>query len=238
MKNQHTAISLIALGALVALPTVGGCAHDYYYQPAEQDLVSVQGIPGARYPVPPERPDGEVRVATFGMQDLRPAAGGAPMPAIHVRLVVTNNGDASPWTLDTRQIFIDIAGEGSSPPVYVNSEVGSLPVVTVARGERRVIDAFFPVPGSMQSEDAVPRFDVKWQVGTGTRPIAGRTPFERFNSPAPPPGPRVAVAWAPFWWFDPLYPRVGVFIHPGPFIVIPRHPHHVYVTPRGRRVYR
>jgi hypothetical protein len=176
-------------------------------------------------------------VVTFGMQDLTPTAGGGLMPALHVRLVVANNGDASPWTIDTRQVLIDIAGEGSSPAVYVNSDVGTLPEITIARGERRTIDFFFPLPGSMQAEAAIPRFDVKWQVVTGARPIAGRTPFDRFELQAPPPAV-VAFRWGPHWWFDPFYPRAGVFIHPGPFIVIPRHPHHVYVTPRGRRVYR
>jgi hypothetical protein len=240
MDTSRT-LRLSLLAALATSPVLGGCAHEYYYQPAERDLVSVQGTAGARYLVPPERPDGELRVATFGMQDLRPTAGGATMPAFHVRLVVSNNGDATPWTMDTRQVLIDIAGEGSSPAVYVNSDVGSLPVVTIARGEQRVVDFFFPLPGSMQREAAIPRFDVKWQVTTSERLVAGRTPFERFDGQlAPPPGPRVAVAfgWGPFWWFDPFYPRGAVFVHPGPFIVIPRHPHHVYVTPRGRRVYR
>lgn len=240
--NNHssTGRGTAFFGAALAMG-LGACAHEYYYQPAERDLVSVQGFAAARYPVPPERPDGEVRLATFGMQDLRPSAGGSPMPALHVRLVVTNNGDPTPWRMDTRQVLIDIAGEGSSPAVYVNSDAGGLPEITVARGEQRTIDFFFPVPGNMHRDAAVPRFDVKWQVATGTRPVAQRTPFERFDTPPPPPpGPRVAVAfaWGPFWWFDPFYPRVGVFVHPGPFIVIPRHPHHVYVTPRGRRVYR
>jgi hypothetical protein len=238
MSRQRT-LGVLTLLAALTLPTLGGCAHHYYYQPAERDLVPVNGSAGARYPVPPERPDGEVRVATFGLQDLRPSTGGFLMPALHVRLLVSNNGDATPWSVDTRQVLMDIAGEGSSPAVYVNSDLGNLPVVTVGKGEQRTIDLFFPLPGGMQREEAIPRFDIKWQVVTGARPVAMRTPFERLDGP-PPPGPPMAVAvgWGPFWWFDPFYPRVRVFVHPGPFIVIPRHPHHVHVTPRGRRVYR
>jgi len=231
-SRSFTALTLFALAGL------GACAHHYDYQPAERDLVPFQGRAAARYPVPPERPEGEVRVVTFGMQDLSPTGGGSLMPALHVRLLVANNGDATPWNVDTRQVLIDIAGEGSSPAVYVNSDVGTLPNITIAQGEQRTIDFFFPLPGSMQGEAAIPHFDVKWQVVTGTRPIAGRTPFDRFDLQAPPPRVAVAFRWGPHWWFDPFYPRAGVFIHPTPFIVIPRHPHHVHVTPRGRRVYR
>jgi len=235
--NTQPSRTITAAG-LFAIAGLAACAHHYDYHPAERDLVPFQGRAAARYAVPPERPEGEVRVVTFGMHDLTPAAGGSRMPALHVRLVVANNGDATPWTIDTRQVVIDIAGEGSSPAVYVNSDVGTLPTIAIARGEQRTIDFFFPLPGSMQGEAAIPRFDVKWQVVTGARPFAGRTPFDRFELQAPPPPVAVAFRWGPHWWFDPFYPRVGVFIHPAPFIVIPRRPHHVHVTPRGRRVYR
>lgn len=221
--------------AVSVLSILGGCAHEYDYRPAERDLVPVQGVAGARYPIPPERPEGELRVASFGMQELSPSTGGPALPALHLRMIVANNGDTTPWTVDTRQTLIEIAGEGSSPAVYLNADVGGLPVLTIARGEQRVIDFFFPLPGGMQSTGAVLRFDVKWQINTGARPIAGRTSFDRFEPPNRETRVALAVGWGPFWWYDPFYPRVGVFVHPGPFFVVPRHPHRVYVVPRGRR---
>ena len=36
-------------------------------------------------------------------------------------MIVSNDGDDQPWTLDTRQQLAEIAGEGKAAPMYANA---------------------------------------------------------------------------------------------------------------------
>jgi len=105
--------------------------------------------------------------------------------------------------------------------MYVNADVGTLPDVTIARHERRVLDFYFPLPDTMSSERKLPRFELLWQVTTPARTVASRTSFDRVDRE---PETNVAYVagwplWAgygPYWWYDPFYPR-AVFVHAHPY---------------------
>jgi hypothetical protein len=201
----------------------------YVYTPETSNAVT-GGLPAARTPIPQEKPQGAVEVASYGVTQLQ--QGDARVPALHVRMIVTNDGDDTPWQLDTSQQFVEIPGEGRSAALYVNSDVQTLPKVTIARHERRVLDFYFPLPQTISGDAQLPRFEMLWQVTTPARTVASRTSFDRLEQQ-----PQVAYAydmrwpyWAgygPYWWYDPLYPRV-VFIHARP-IVIRDHRSHVVV---------
>jgi hypothetical protein len=228
-----TAIASVACLSALAL----GCAMEapYVYRPAVPAMADTQGYATGVYPVPPERPDGEVRVLSFGIVSLQSTPDTAKFPTLHARLLVANNGDASGWTLDTRQVFIDIAGEGTSAAVYANSDAGAMPLVPIGRGERRIVDFYFPVPGQVADAGRLPAFDLRWQIQTGARLVAERTPFQRFEMSRPPPPYThltVVAGWGPFWWFHPFYPRAHVFVH-RPFVVVPRPPYRAHVVRPG-----
>src|SRR5215471_2879520 len=90
-------------GIFLATILVAACAPDeYIYRPAEQATAEVGGLPAARYGVPPERPVGSVLVASSGLARIG-FSGGAEQKMLQVRLVVSNNSDDAPWTLDTRE---------------------------------------------------------------------------------------------------------------------------------------
>jgi hypothetical protein len=213
--NQHRMRAVLLFG--VAL---GACAHDDYAQPEERSPVpAVERIAG-----------GEVRVASVGMTDLQWTASGASLPGLHVRLVVRQENATDTWFLDARQIEVQIPGEGRSPPVYANADFGGLPLVYIGPGEERVIDLFYPLPAGM-SEAALREFELSWRVTVGKDVAAGRAGLVR-DVPAEidandAPGARS------FWWFDPFYPRVGVYRHQQPFVGIPLGPTKVRVV-RGR----
>jgi hypothetical protein len=219
MRKYH---SLGAAG-LAVIAGMLGCAgtSDYVYTPDTANATAA-GLPAARTPIPQEKPQGAIEVTSYGIAELR--RDDAKIPALHVRAVVTNDGDDRPWTLDTTQQMVAIPGEGQSRAMFVNSDVNTLPTVTIARHERRVLDFYFPLPDTVRSESKLPRFELLWQVNTPERVVASRTAFERVDKEPEVAYTAVPVGWplwagyGPYWWYDPFYPR-AVFVHTRPIIV-------------------
>jgi hypothetical protein len=157
------------------------CAEDeYIYRPAEQATANVGGLPAARYGIPPERPLGTVLIASSGLARVG-FGDGAEQRMLAVRMVVSNNTDDVPWTVDTREQRAIVLGAGESRPVYANADGGLSPLLQVARGKKMSVDLFYPLPADRQNAKHVPEFDVIWQVRTGERIVAERTPFERLE---------------------------------------------------------
>jgi hypothetical protein len=201
------------IAILPAAFLVTACAHDYAYQPAEHATGSIGGHLAADYQIPPEAPQGDVRLASFGLAELRPASGSSEdRPALHLRMVVSNNG-SEPWTVDTREQKLDVQSAGSIPPAFSATHEGNagLPLVTVGPGSKRIIDLFFPLPEGLQSASAIPEFDAIWNVHAGSQDVVERTPFDRLRI-EPAYGPAIAPEygyygdWAGPFWYDPGYP--------------------------------
>jgi hypothetical protein len=211
--------SSYAAGLLV-IAGMFGCAGNsqYVYQPDTANATAA-GLPATRTPIPQERPQGAIEVVSYGVTDLR--RDGQDIPALHVRAIVTNDGDDTPWTLDASQQLVEIPGEGQSRPIFVNADIGTLPNVTIARHERRVLDLYYALPDTMRKASQLPRFDLMWQVNTPARTVASRTSFERVDR-EPDVAVETTTAWplwaglGPYWWYDPFYPRV-VFVHAHPY---------------------
>ncbi|HET7505538.1 MAG TPA: hypothetical protein VFK02_31175, partial [Kofleriaceae bacterium] len=214
--------SLVAAAGLAVVAGPAGCAgsSEYVYTPDTANATAA-GLPAARTPIPQERPQGAIEIVSYGVTDLRRED--LQIPALHVRAIVTNDGDDAPWTIDTTQQLVEIPGEGQSRAMFVNSDVGTLPNVSIARHERRVLDFYFPLPDNMRTASRLPRFELLWQVTTPARTVASRTSFDRVDRQ-----PEVAYAtvgpawpvwagWGPYWWYDPFYPRaVFIHVHPRP----------------------
>ncbi len=218
-------MSWLVICALPLMACVGG---PYVYRPAEQATVTVQGQTAARYPIPPESPRGDVRVASFGIakMDLRGDDGGNERTAmLQVRMVVSNDSDED-WRVDTRQLAVTLPSVATIKPAYVNTDQGGLPDVVAPPHSQRTVDLYFPLPESLRGARDVPEFDFSWAVQTPERVIARRTPFERFEVDDTPSigyagsigygpiwdGP---LGWGRVWWYDPLYvgPPVVVRTH-------------------------
>jgi hypothetical protein len=175
-------------------------------------------MPAERIAIPQEAPQGTIQIASYGVTRL--ASGGANIPALHVRMIVSNDGDDVPWTIDSRKQMVEISGEGQSRAMYVNADVNTLPVLSIGRREHRTLDFYFPLPSTIHSDTGLHGFQVLWDVDTGTRAVASRTSFDRVSQApsyayAEPYGPYWA-GYGPFWWYDPFYPSV-VFVHARPF---------------------
>jgi hypothetical protein len=206
----------------LVLTGVMGCAgtSNYVYTPDTANATAA-GLPAVRTPIPQERPQGAIEVTSYGITELR--RDGNDVPALHVRTIVTNDGDDTPWTLDTTQQLVEIPGEGQSRAMFVNADVGTLPNVTIPKHERRVLDYYFPLPDTIHKESQLARFELLWQVNTPERTVASRTSFDRVEKQpeveyATTAGWPLWAGYGPYWWYDPFYPRV-VFLHSHPRVI-------------------
>jgi hypothetical protein len=197
-------------GAALAALVLGGCAENrYIYQPAQQATATVGNLPAARYGVPAERPTGEVLIASSGLTSLPEAD--ARTPALFVRMIITNNSDDTPWTLDTQQQLAIVGGEKLSP-AYVNAYQYTKPAVEIPRGEKRLLDLYYRLPGKVDADNPTPQFDFAWNVQTGSRLIAERTSFDRLTVEPVyaggyyyPYGYYYGPGWGPYGWYDPFW---------------------------------
>lgn len=197
----------LALG-LAGLAGLGGCAGPQYtYLPAEQATATIQGEPAARYGIPPEAPKGSIRIATSGLIDLYSTTG-QKLRVIRLRMVVANNNDRGPWVLDTREQFLALPGHGESRAAFVNTNRSGMPTIRIAPGEERTFDFYYPLPRSMQKASSVPDFDFMWIVHTPERPVAERTPFDRYRLEVERPR-EIGEGLGPFWYYDQAYPQYG-----------------------------
>lgn len=213
MRAAHRSRLAPALALATAALACAACgSRRYLYEPAVASSATVAGRAASHYRIPPEAPRGDVRVASFGLADIRPAHErmrfAEELRAIHVRLVVANNSDAA-WWVDTRDVRAVLPSNGESRAAFARVDEGSLPVVVVPAGGERTIDLFFPLPEDMQEASELPSFDTIWSVQMPNMTIAERTPFERLD--VPPGTYPYDYRWGPPYYYDPLYGR-GAFI--------------------------
>jgi hypothetical protein len=195
--------------ALLAL-AVAGCAHEYAYVPVD---AAGAGMPAARYPIPPEAPQGEVYVTSFGFTQMD-VAEGRSAEMMHARLVAVNGGGV-PWTVDGRAQQLAVApGMAPLQPAYINTDTGMNPgpVYVVPPAQRRVLDLYYALPAPLDQPLQLGGFELQWRIDVAGRPVAGRTPFQRFEG-APPAGYGpypdyvfVGLGWGPAWWYGPYFP--------------------------------
>ncbi len=197
---------------LFGIPLAAGCSTArYYYEPAEQATATVLGSTAARYLIPPDTRLGDVRIASFGIEEVQFSDDTEPAPALHTRFVIANDRGASDWTIDTRTIHVQFAA--SRPrvsPALVNSDGTGMPIITIPRGESRTIDTYHLLPSYLEGAEDVPQFDVIWQVQTDSQLVSERTPFDRHEAEPPPRtgamvGPYPWGPWGP--WYDPWLAR-------------------------------
>lgn len=205
------------ISAVIAVGVLGCAGQNYAYRPETMNAVSAAGLLTARTPVPQERPEGSVEVGSYGVTDL--PSGGTQRPALHVRMTVSNDGDAGAWRIDPGHQLIQIPGEGRSAPMYVNGEAHARHSVEIAPAQRRVLDLYYPLPATIQNDAHLHQFDFLWQVATPARTVTSRETFDRIAVETDTRYAALCQPWplwsgyGPNWWYDPFYPGTA-YIHP------------------------
>jgi hypothetical protein len=162
----------------------------------------------ARYAIPAGAAQGELRVMSYGVVDVRPAnASAPPLHALHLRAIVQNDSTAN-WTFDTREQLLDLGRSGPCAPAFAATNPGKRPpLVTVAPHGTRVVDLFFPLPPDVQDGADLPPFDAITRVNTGRQVAVERTPFQRLVGESVGYGEYDYGAdsyWGPPYWYNPI----------------------------------
>jgi hypothetical protein len=143
-----------------------------------------------------------------------------------VRITVTNGAEVA-WSFVPAEQVVEIFGEGTSRPAYVNTDQPTATALAIASGEHRIVDLYYPVPPGLR-DAALEAFDLHWRVTTSERAIEGSVFFHLLDMDLAPDAPMVSpVGWGTYWWFDAFYPQV-VFVHhphvraphPGRFTIV------------------
>jgi hypothetical protein len=157
---------------------------------------------------------GAVELASFGIAELTPREATA-MRALHIRMAITNIDAPVPWSIDVTTARLEIGGT-SERPLFVNSDIATLPIAIIDRGEHRVVDLYFAVPADARQADLA-AFEFLWQLRTPDRAFAYRTRFAGQDTGAPPTHAIVFPAgWGGHWWYDATYPWPMFDHHDGP----------------------
>lgn len=206
-QSASRARSAVRPLALVLLGLAGlSCADssNYLYRPAENATAVTEGFTAARYTIPPSAPKGDVRVASFGLKSVSKEENGPEFPAVHVRLIVSNDSGATAWTVDPTEIRVELRGDKPKSPAVVSADVNPLPQISIQPGEERTLDLFYPLAQDQEDASNVPAFDVLWKVHTEAGEIVERTPFERIpivqNTTM-----SYGMGYSPYWWSNPWY---------------------------------
>lgn len=192
--------------SVLALLAISACAESYYYAP-EGATVIRNGVPAQVTKIPPELPQGDIEISSTGLRRLR-TSDGRTLTALHVQMIVDNEGDQQPWIVNTGNQIVELPGVGSSRPMFANASGQAPPMVAVGRRQRVRIDLYYPAPAV--SEKHLPAFDFLWEVQTPERSVSGRAHFDRLE-----PYyygydyPYYYNAWGPYWWYDPFWPSYG-----------------------------
>lgn len=202
--------------ALIVAALMGftGCVSSRAFLPTEHVTgLSPRGdYSAAEYPIV-ERGQtlADVRLWTTGAT--RDSSDAEPQTLVRVGFELENHGD-TPVRLDPKQLYLEEmpkpgAEPGRTPAARVEGET------LVPPGQRRQIDVWFALPGSVWPSD-VPGFRVAWSVA-GERRHSRKTPFLRAvdtGGPAP---------WAPYygvyspWYYPGIYYGYSGLYGPWPY---------------------
>ena len=166
---------------------------------------------------------GTVQITSFGLVELTPDDTPA-MATMHVRMVIANTSDRSPWAFDASTVTLDL-GALHEKATLVNSDLATLPIAILDRGEDATVDMYFALPTPPLD---LSHFGVSWLVSTGAGTRIEHTRF--FPDEASPPVVTIAhrAGWGTTWWFDPSHEWSRFYHRAG--IMVPRPPTRVLVT--------
>jgi hypothetical protein len=202
-------------------------------RPVGLAIIASVGVAGAGFGDAPtqvtprnafEIPRGSVELTSLGTVDLSPDQG-APIRAMHIRMIVSNKSDDRPWTVDASQSRLEIGGARIATTA-ASSDVNTLPFAIVAHGERAVVDWFFALPAAIA--DTPTGFSVAWTLRTPDSATPESTRFTVDEARASRAASALPTDQRGRWWFDRAYPWPSFYRNSG--ILAHRPPTHVAIV--------
>ncbi len=117
-----------------------------------------EGRTARRYQIPRNRPEGEVAIGFFGLED-----DDWETTHLHLQMAVLNRSERS-WKVDARQLTAVVPVRGYTRPRYVGSRPARPPEVAIHAGTEAVIDLLFALSGTPEDIESWSQFDFIWCV--------------------------------------------------------------------------
>lgn len=192
---------------------LASCATEQYqYVPAERPVNNDRRTNQAIYAEPANSPTGSVRVSSMGVVDIKPPDSPNTVPALHVKVAVSNEHEHGDWVFNAQDQFVALPNQTEVRPLMAKSDTSNSQTIVVQPGQLRSIELFFPLQGLDKSAKTLPEFDFHWQLRAGEQLVKQTTLFDRITIPdAPaviyPYGPYpYAMGWGPVGWGGVAYP--------------------------------
>jgi hypothetical protein len=129
-------------------------------------LVGIAWLASSATPAPASPDTGPgIDVVSARLATVTPADG-APLPLLHVRMLLTNPDADLPWRFDPRATRIDLGRDGVTRPVLVNAETPTLPIVMVEPGAAITIDLFVVAPARVIKRSRIDKLVVRTRIAT------------------------------------------------------------------------
>lgn len=140
-------------------------------------------------------------MTSFGTRDVD-TGNDSRSQLVHARIAIANQAGDGVWTVDPKEQLLVIPGGTPEPPSFMEIDGRHDGNPTVARGERKVIDFYYRMPGGVRDASQLPAFDLQWQITADGKPVVGRTSFVReiYRDYGESNRSTVAVGVVPPWW--------------------------------------
>lgn len=170
----------VQLGLMLLLAgAVQACGSSSTYIPEERATATLGGRTAASYALPSDRnQQGALRVASYGVSELKQNGDDDALKAIHLRMAVSDNS-GQPMLVDTREQRLQLPDGRQLAPAYASAKASAPPVVRITPGSARTVDLFFPLPVDLADEANPSQFDVIWRVQVGDQTVTRITPFDQ-----------------------------------------------------------
>jgi hypothetical protein len=122
-------------------------------------------------------PQGQFRIESVGLVDLRNGSSNDVLPVLHLRLIVKNDSSDLDWGVDARLQQLKLSGLDPLRPSFVRASGQNPPFIEVAKGHTQNIDLFYALPAERRSANDLQSYGVDWQVTTGDRQVNQTTTF-------------------------------------------------------------
>lgn len=187
MKSYRNGIFAIAI-SLSTLGTLGCATKQYQYIADNKGLEQFTSNEGATYSIPSDEvKKGELKVMAYGVTHLTPNRDLSNVPAMHIRMIVTNNSAHHSWVLNPTDQLLEIPPKGASEPAYIDEDgkLSESTRITIHPGKKKVVDLYYPLTGDTTDPTKIPHFSILWRIHANDKVVNNVATFERFSTSQP-----------------------------------------------------
>lgn len=165
------------VGFLAAQAHLAGCSYEHVEtigngQTPEWEMPQPASPPVALYAIPLINPKGKVCVRSLGPEQLV-VSEQRPRYFLHIAMALENAADVETWTIDSRDMKLNLVGSSRPLPAYSKTLQKSA-TLAIPQGKRGQLDLYFP----SGSRSRPLHFSFLWKLHRGSKTDTISTRFD------------------------------------------------------------